>query len=226
MISRDFLIPTCLALTAHACFLFIGPTRSATLVQYREEKGAIEVSLSRIQTQRPPIQRATSAEKKMSQPVHKPKPKKEHNPQLKYKPSPKPVPEPELESISESEPESTISEVPSLIEKISIKEYASASNQDGNKKIEEETGPTYLRNPKPRYPIIAKRRNIEGVVVLKVEVLPNGKVGNIIVLRTSGYSMLDKSALHAVNKWLFIPAKRNGKNIKIWREIPIRFELD
>lgn len=222
MINRDFLIATCLALTAHACFLFISPTRSATLVQLREEKGTIEVSLSKIQTQRPPIQRATPEEKKISQPAHKPKLKKEPKPQPEYKPRPKPEPEP----IPEPELEPTTSEIPSLIQKTSSKEYVSPLNQDGNKKIEEETSPTYLSNPKPHYPIMARRRKIEGVVLLKVEVLPNGKVGNVKVHSTSGYSILDESALHAVKYWLFIPGKRNGKNIKVWTKVPVRFELD
>jgi protein TonB len=189
-------------------------------VEYREKKGTIEVSLSKTQKERLPIQRAKSEGERISRPVHKPKPKKKSKPQLKSQPSHKPevIPEPKLES--------TTSGIPSLIENTANKEYTSLSNQDRNNKIEEETFPTYLKNPKPRYPIMARRRKIEGVVLLKVEVLPNGKVGNIKVQRTSGYRILDESALHAIKDWIFIPAKRNGMCIKVWTNIPIRFQLD
>ena len=220
MISRDILIAACLALTIHACFLFISPTRSATLVEYREKKRTIEVSLSKIQKERPPIQRAKSEEEKLSQPIHKPKPKKEP----KFQPKPQPSSKPEV--ISEPKLESTTSEIPSLIEESTNNGNASLSSQDRNNTIEEETFPTYFKNPKPRYPIMARKRKIEGVVLLKLEVLPNGKVGNIKVQRTSGYSILDESALHAVKDWLFVPAKRNGMSIKVWTKVPILFQLD
>ncbi len=87
-------------------------------------------------------------------------------------------------------------------------------------------GPKYYRNPKPRYPRIARRKGYEGIVVLKVEILPNGRVGEIRVKKSSGYRVLDRSARKTVKKWKFIPAKRGKDPIGIWAEVPIRFELD
>ncbi len=86
--------------------------------------------------------------------------------------------------------------------------------------------PRYDGNPKPPYPRIARRRGYEGVVVLKVEILPNGRVGELRVKRSSGHHTLDKSALNTVKKWTFIPAKRGEDPIRIWAEIPIKFELE
>ncbi len=86
--------------------------------------------------------------------------------------------------------------------------------------------PRYDRNPKPPYPRIARRRRYEGVVVLKVEILPNGRVGELRVRRSSGHHILDKSALKTVKKWRFIPAKRGVDPIRIWAEIPIKFKLE
>lgn len=87
-------------------------------------------------------------------------------------------------------------------------------------------GPKYYRNPKPRYPRIARRQGYEGTVVLKVEILPNGRVGQIRVKQSSGHRMLDRSALKTVKGWKFIPAKRGEDPIGMWAEVPIRFELD
>ncbi len=86
--------------------------------------------------------------------------------------------------------------------------------------------PRYDRNPKPPYPRIARRRGYEGVVVLKVEILSNGRVGEVRVKRSSGHHILDRSALKTVKKWKFIPAKRGEDPIRIWAEIPIKFDLE
>ncbi|MFH1624783.1 MAG: energy transducer TonB [Pseudomonadota bacterium] len=86
--------------------------------------------------------------------------------------------------------------------------------------------PSYLENPKPRYPLLARRKKIEGVVLLRVEVLPTGRVGRIEVKRSSGYKILDRSALRAVKEWKFSPARMNGMCIAVWTSVPIRFKLE
>ncbi|UCD70849.1 MAG: energy transducer TonB [Syntrophobacterales bacterium] len=86
--------------------------------------------------------------------------------------------------------------------------------------------PRYDRNPRPPYPRIARRKGYQGLVVLKVEILPDGRVGELRVKMSSGYPILDRSALKTVRKWRFIPAKRGRDPIRIWAEIPIKFELE
>ncbi|MFA4910418.1 MAG: TonB family protein [Desulfobacteria bacterium] len=87
------------------------------------------------------------------------------------------------------------------------------------------TAPSFIENPKPHYPMIAIRRKIEGVVSLRVEVLGDGGVGKIEVKRSSGYKILDESALGAVKNWRFLPATLDGISVKAWASIPVRFEL-
>jgi protein TonB len=43
--------------------------------------------------------------------------------------------------------------------------------------------------------------------------------------KSSGYEMLDNSALRAVKEWIFIPGRRNGVAIPSWVTVPIRFQL-
>ena len=86
--------------------------------------------------------------------------------------------------------------------------------------------PRYDQNPKPPYPRIARRRGYEGVVVLKVEILSDGRVGEVLTKRSSGHPILDRSALKTVKKWKFIPAKRGEELIRVWAEIPIKFQLE
>lgn len=102
----------------------------------------------------------------------------------------------------------------------------SGSSAKGSGRGGERAGyPDYKTNPKPKYPMIARRSGYEGVVLLRVWVTERGKVGKIELERSSGYEVLDKSAIEAVKDWIFIPAKKNGVSISSWVKVPIRFEL-
>ena len=87
--------------------------------------------------------------------------------------------------------------------------------------------PHYDVNPKPRYPRIARRLGAQGVVTLRVFVLKDGSVGQAAVLRSSGFRMLDNSALRTVRSaWRFLPALHKGLAVDSWVEIPIKFVLE
>jgi TonB family protein len=86
--------------------------------------------------------------------------------------------------------------------------------------------PRYLRNPKPLYPEEARKKGYYGEVMLRVEVLPNGQVGQIELQRSSGYDLLDRSALGAVRQWRFLPAKKGETHVSSWVHVPIKFQLE
>ena len=80
-------------------------------------------------------------------------------------------------------------------------------------------------NPKPVYPRLAIRRQLEGTVILTIDVLPSGKVANISVETGSGFSLLDQAAIKAVSQWRFTPAHRVGTpTIAVTQSI--QFQLD
>ncbi|MGZ3569648.1 MAG: energy transducer TonB, partial [Thermodesulfobacteriota bacterium] len=87
------------------------------------------------------------------------------------------------------------------------------------------TWPRYTENPKPTYPQEAREKGHQGEVVLRVEVLINGQVGQIEIKKSSGYELLDHSALATVKQWRFIPAKKGEVSIPLWVNIPIKFQL-
>ena len=80
-------------------------------------------------------------------------------------------------------------------------------------------------NPKPPYPALARRRGYEGKVWLEMEVLASGKVGKIWVTKSSGYDILDRSALKTVKDWRFFPAQFAGVPVKSTAIVPITFKL-
>lgn len=85
--------------------------------------------------------------------------------------------------------------------------------------------PLYRRNPPPRYPRLARKRKYQGVVILEVFVNRQGSVGEVKVFKSSGYSILDKTALKSVKKWEFEPGKHGGDNVEMWVRVPVRFQL-
>lgn len=86
--------------------------------------------------------------------------------------------------------------------------------------------PLYRQNTSPSYPGKARRMGYEGTVMLKVLINENGRVDNLKVLQSSGYAILDRTALSTVKKWLFEPGTEGGIKKKMWVKIPIRFQLE
>ena len=78
---------------------------------------------------------------------------------------------------------------------------------------------------KPRYPESARRAGVQGVTLLRVRVLENGRVGDVLVEQSAGFRDLDISAVDAVKKWLFEPARRGKDAVAVWVMLPVKFEL-
>jgi protein TonB len=83
----------------------------------------------------------------------------------------------------------------------------------------------YYRNPPPPYPDAARRFKEEGVVLLHVEVDPQGHASNVSLVQSCGYSDLDESALDTVKSWRFKPATVAGIAISTSVNVPVRFRL-
>ena len=86
--------------------------------------------------------------------------------------------------------------------------------------------PEYDRNPPISYPRRARRRGYEGTVLLEVLVKRNGQVGDLRILASSGYAILDTSAVNAVKSWSFKPAKKGDDTVDMWVQVPVRFKLE
>ena len=88
-------------------------------------------------------------------------------------------------------------------------------------------GAAYGTNPRPPYPLVARRLGIEGVVLLEVVVAADGRAADVRVARSSGFAPLDESALRTVREqWRFVPARRGGAAVETTVTVPIRFRLD
>ena len=97
---------------------------------------------------------------------------------------------------------------------------------DSTSRTERDATPLYRRNPAPEYPLIGRKRGYQGTVILEVLVTREGRVGDLRVSASSGYSLLDQAALTTVKTWSFEPGMRAGKKVDMWVKVPVRFRLE
>jgi protein TonB len=82
-----------------------------------------------------------------------------------------------------------------------------------------------LGNPPPRYPSTARRRGLEGRVVLRVHVDADGTANRVEVMESSGHALLDRAARRAVLRWRFVPARLAGVPVTGTVDVPVTFRL-
>lgn len=84
--------------------------------------------------------------------------------------------------------------------------------------------PRLLSEVKPDYTEDARRRGLEGEVVLEIVVRRDGRVGDVRVLKGLGAG-LDQQAIQAVRRWTFASATRQGRAVDVIVEVAVEFEL-
>lgn len=76
-----------------------------------------------------------------------------------------------------------------------------------------------------KYPEQAIRDSVQGVVQLRFVVLENGHVGKVQIIK-SLESHCDAEAKRVVKSLPhFVPGKQQGKAVRVWYTLPIRFQL-
>lgn len=80
-------------------------------------------------------------------------------------------------------------------------------------------------NVQPAYPEQARRRGIEGRVVVRATVSTTGRVLGVAVAQSSGSEALDRAALEAVRGYSFTPATRGGAAVDGVADLPFTFHL-
>jgi protein TonB len=89
-------------------------------------------------------------------------------------------------------------------------------------------GPKILSQVYPTYPESMRQAGVAGIVILKVQILENGRAANVSVKQSSGHELLDESAVTAVAKWRFAPAeeKNTGRAVVCYTTVPVVFRLE
>ena len=161
----------------------------------------MSISFANIQMQQADIVPQPKLQPKEPQPKLQPK-------EIEPEPMPMPAEEPAIKEVAPPEPQNA--SPPSPVQLDAEPDYRA----------------DYLNNPRPPYPMVARRMGYNGKVILNVEVLAEGKAGQVLLHQSSGYAILDNAALQTVKTWKFSPAKRFGQPATQWFLVPIRFSLE
>tara|TARA_B100000579_G_scaffold424552_1_gene429119 strand:- start:545 stop:1225 length:681 start_codon:yes stop_codon:yes gene_type:complete len=103
-----------------------------------------------------------------------------------------------------------------------IKPNANVTNKELSKAIYKIGS---VNNPHPPYPIMARKKGLQGKLILGVSVNNDGSVKNVSIKKSSGHRILDKVSKETIEKWIFVPAKKLGLAVEDSIQVPIRFVL-
>ena len=81
-----------------------------------------------------------------------------------------------------------------------------------------------LTRPEPGYTREARRAGVQGNVVLRVLLLPNGKIDRVRVVRRVPFG-LTENAIRAACEIKFKPAMKAGKEVSQWVQLEYAFRL-
>lgn len=86
--------------------------------------------------------------------------------------------------------------------------------------------PPVPQNVSVPYPERAKQRDLEGTVLVSVQVNEKGQVTNVQILEASPPGVFNEAVLEASKDWTFLPARYEGSDVSTWVNIPIPFRLN
>lgn len=88
------------------------------------------------------------------------------------------------------------------------------------------TEPSFTAKPRPpAYPKIALKRRWQGEALIRALINNSGKTERVELVRSSGFELLDQSALKAVAGWSFAAAKLDGQSTRAWVQVPVDFTI-
>ncbi len=97
---------------------------------------------------------------------------------------------------------------------------------DINAFVPYEVEPKIRSAPPLLYPEIARLTEQEGTVYIKALIDLDGSVMRVVVVRSSGYPVLDSAAVMHAYDWQLSPALQNQKPVRVWVAKPIKFQLN
>jgi protein TonB len=87
-----------------------------------------------------------------------------------------------------------------------------------------ERKPEAISQVAPVYPASLRKARVEGVVALVFVLNEEGRVEDARV-ESSSHAEFEAPALEAIRKWRFRPGQKEGKSVKTFLRLPIRFRL-
>lgn len=83
--------------------------------------------------------------------------------------------------------------------------------------------PRLLDQPRPVYPQDAFVKKVQGTVMVRILIGPDGRVQAARIAKS--IPLLDDAALAAVRQWRFAPARHHGQPVAVYADAPVRFAI-
>ena len=88
-----------------------------------------------------------------------------------------------------------------------------------------EIKPQLVKSTKPVYPDLARRAGIEGATVVKMLVDIDGRVIEVLIIKSSGNTLLDQAAVTAARQHQFTVARQRDRPVRVWISRQFAFRL-
>ena len=96
--------------------------------------------------------------------------------------------------------------------------------QDVYRVTDQITPPKPLVTPKPLYTPAAMLKRLEGFVELELDVMPDGTVGTVAMVKSLD-AELDKSAVDTARQYRFTPGTKDGKPVAVRVAVQLTFTM-
>ena len=143
-------------------------------------------------------------------------------PDIEYQQHAVVIPTPDVPIEIESDPEQTIAPPQGSA---SVGEGTGGSAMVVPSIVNVQTDPRRPLTQPPYHPADIREGN-QGFVDVEVYVLPDGRVGDARILKSSGFQRMERSTLdEAKRRWRLIPATRDGVPFAQWHRLRVVFKL-
>lgn len=200
---------------------------------------AMRHSLPQLSIVAPPSSEPETTEILMVEELPEPEPTPEATPEPIPEPTPEPTPAPTPEEkilaapqseeppVPEPTPQPTPQATPPPKKPMPRPTTPPSGPRDTRAATAKNTAtPVVIKNTPPSYPEIARQKGWEGRAIVRVEVSAEGRATKVTIAKSSGYGVLDQSALRAVKQWRFQPRTIAGIPAPGVVDVPVNFGLN
>jgi periplasmic protein TonB len=91
--------------------------------------------------------------------------------------------------------------------------------------VESEIAPLLILNPTPSYPPAARRRSLEGHVLVEIRILKDGSVADPVIVESVGSPLFADEVLKVIAAWRYQPASLGGVPVERVQRVRFLFKI-
>ncbi len=166
------------------------------------------------------------------EPEPEPEPKPVERVVVESKPEPVAEPEPEVAPVEESPVSEAMADIavgePTEDTTVSepVPEALPSQVTISSPEVLDNTSFAPVFNPKPSYPVIARRNRITGYVELDLTISEEGRVTDYEIVRSYGHPMFGVETSKVISRWRFPPPRIDGRRVSVVYRYRVKFELN